>query len=136
MSNITQLVNVDKDMTIVKKGIIASGLGKTLSETGPFTIFAPSDKAFDKLDSNVVEDLLKPENNAHLLEVLNLHVVAGKIHLKDLKDGEILKTVNGLELHIKVKGGVISVDGADIYGQEVQASNGSIYSLDTVMMKN
>jgi len=113
-----------------------SGLGKTLSETGPFTVFAPSDKAFDKLDKEVVEDLLKPQNKAHLMEVLNLHVVEGKIHLKDLKDGEMLRTVSGKELHIKVREGVVSVDGADIHGQEVQASNGSIYSLDTVMMKN
>ena len=136
MSNITQLVNVDKNMTTLKRGIIESGLGKTLSETGPFTVFAPSDKAFDKLDKNVVEDLLKAQNKAHLLEVLNLHVVAGKIHLKDLKDGAMLKTVSGKELHIKVREGQVSVDGANIHGQEMQASNGSIYSLDTVMMKN
>ena len=136
MSNITQLVNVDKNMTTLKRGIVESGLGKTLSETGPFTVFAPSDKAFDKLDKNVVEDMLKPLNKTHLLEVLNLHVVAGKVHLKDLKDGEKLKTVNGKELHVKIKEGVVSVDGAAIQGHEVQASNGSIYSLDTVMMKN
>jgi uncharacterized surface protein with fasciclin (FAS1) repeats len=136
MTNITQLVNVNKNMTTLKRGILESGLGKTLSETGPFTVFAPSDKAFDELDKNVVEDMLKPKNKAHLLEVLNLHVVEGKIHLKDLKDGEMLRTVSGKELRIKVREGVVSVDGADIHGQEVQASNGSIYSLDTVMMKN
>ena len=136
MSNITQLVNVNKNMTTLKRGIIEAGLGKTLSETGPFTIFAPSDEAFDELDKNVVEDMMKPQNKAHLLEVLNLHVVEGKIHLKDLKDGEMLRTVSGKELRIKVREGVVSVDGADIHGQEVQASNGSIYSLDTVMMKN
>ena len=136
MTNITQLVNVNKNMTTLKRGILESGLGKTLSETGPFTVFAPSDKAFDELDKNVVEDMLKPKNKAHLLEVLNLHVVAGKIHLKDLKDGETLKTVSGKELHIKVREGVVSVDGADIHGREVQASNGSIYCLDTVMVKN
>ena len=111
-------------------------MGKTLSEAGPYTIFAPSDKAFDKLDKKVVEDLLKPENKAHLIEVLNVHVVAGKVHLKDLKDGEKLKTVNGKELHIQVKEGVVTVDGATIHGHEIQASNGSLYSLDTVMLKN
>jgi uncharacterized surface protein with fasciclin (FAS1) repeats len=136
MTNITQLVNVNKNMTTLKRGILESGLGKTLSETGPFTVFAPSDKAFDELDKNVVEDMLKPKNKAHLLEVLNLHVVEGKIHLKDLKDGEMLKTVSGKELHIKIREGVVSVDGANIHGQEVRASNGSIHSLDTVMMKS
>jgi uncharacterized surface protein with fasciclin (FAS1) repeats len=123
-------------MTTLKRGINESGLGKTLSETGPFTIFAPSDKAFDELDKEVVEDMLKSQNKAQLLEVLNLHVVEGKIHLKDLKDGEMLRTVSGKELRIKVREGVVSVDGADIHGQGVQASNGSIYSLDTVMMRN
>ena len=136
MSNITELVNVDKNMTTLKRGIVESGLGKTLSETGPYTVFAPSDKAFDMLDKNVVEDLLKQMNKAHLIEVLNLHVVAGKIRLKDLKDGEKLMTVNGKELHIEVKEGVVSVDGAAVHGQAMQASNGSVYSLDTVMMRN
>ena len=115
---------------------MASGLNKTLSGTGPFTIFAPSDKAFDSLDKAVVEDLLNPDNKTRLVDVLNVYVVAGKIRLKDLKDGERLKTVNGKELHIKVKEGVVTVDGAAIQGHEIQASNGSLYSLDTVMLKN
>jgi uncharacterized surface protein with fasciclin (FAS1) repeats len=115
---------------------MATGLNKMLSESGPFTFFAPSDKAYDKLEKEVVEGMLQPENNTSLMDVLNLHVVAGKIHLKDLKDGEKLKTMNGRELHVQVKEGVILVDGAKVLGNEVQASNGLIYALDTVMMKN
>ncbi len=66
MSNITQIVNVDKHKTTLKKGVVASGLGKTLSESGPYTIFAPSDKAFEKLDKKLVESLLQPVNKARL----------------------------------------------------------------------
>jgi uncharacterized surface protein with fasciclin (FAS1) repeats len=133
MSNITQVVNVDKNMTTLKKGVIASGLNKTLSETGPFTVFAPSDKAFNKLDKTVVEGLLKPENKAKLVDLLNHHVVAGKILAKDLKDGEKLKDMNGKELHVHVREGKVSIDGANIEGHDVETSNGVIHSLDTVL---
>ena len=136
MSNITQVVNTDKNMTTLKKGVIASGLNKMLSETGPYTVFAPSDKAFGKLDEGVVESLLKPENKAKLVDILNLHVVSGKILFKDLKDGEKLKTINGRELQVHVKDGTVSIDGAKIQSRDLQSSNGVIHSLDTVMIKN
>jgi uncharacterized surface protein with fasciclin (FAS1) repeats len=136
MSNITQLVNVDKNLTMLKKGITASGLNKQLSENGPYTIFAPSDRAFDKLDKNVIDKLLLPEHKAELIDVLNHHVVAGKINFDDLKDGGTLKSVNGRELKVHVKEGHVSIDGAQIQGKETSASNGFLYSLDTVMLKN
>jgi len=136
MSNITQVVNVDKNMTTLKRGVIASGLNKILSGTGPFTVFAPTDLAFGKLETGVVDNLLKPENKAKLVEVLNSHVVSGKFNIKDLKDGEKLKTVNGKELHVLVTDGDISIQGAKIQNGDLQTSNGVIHSLDTVMMKN
>jgi uncharacterized surface protein with fasciclin (FAS1) repeats len=136
MSNITQVVNVDKTMTTLKKGVIAAGLDKKLSETGPFTIFAPSDKAFEKVDKESLENLLKPENKAELTELLEHHVVEGKVQMKDLKEGQKLKDINGKELHVHVKEGKVSLNGSNIQGQDIQASNGVVYSLDTVMMKN
>jgi uncharacterized surface protein with fasciclin (FAS1) repeats len=136
MSNITQVVNVDKTMTTLKKSVIAAGLNKKLSETGPFTIFAPSDKAFEKIDKESLANLLKPENKAELTELLEHHVVEGKIEMKDLKEGQKLKDINGKELHVHVKEGKVSVDGSNIQGQDIQASNGVVYSLDTVMLKN
>ncbi len=95
MSNITKVVNVGKNMTTLKKGVNASGLDQILSSTGPFTLFAPSDLAFEKMDKTVLENLLKPENKTKLTDLLNYHLVSGKINYKDLKDGEKLKTVNG-----------------------------------------
>src|ERR1700744_1845209 len=130
MSNITQVVNVDKNMTTLKKGVIAAGLDKKLSESGPFTIFAPSDKAFQKIDKEVLENLLKPENKAKLVELLAHHVVEGRIHFKDLKDGLKFKDITGRELKIHVKDGTIKLNDAIIQGEENQASNGMIYSLD------
>jgi uncharacterized surface protein with fasciclin (FAS1) repeats len=136
MSNITQVVNVDKNMTTLKKSVNASGLDQVLSSTGPFTVFAPSDRAFGKLDKSVLDNLLKPENKTKLVDVLNHHVVAGKIQFKDLKDGEKLKAVDGKELSVHVKDGAVSIDGAKIEQHDVQTSNGVIHSLDSVMIKN
>jgi uncharacterized surface protein with fasciclin (FAS1) repeats len=136
MSNITQVVNEDKNMTTLKKSVIASGLDKTLSGTGPFTIFAPTDIAFEKMNKSVLENLLKPEHKARLTDVLNEHIVAGKIAFKDFKDGEKLRTVNGKELLVHVKDGNVSVAVVKIHAREGQASNGVVYSLDDVMIKN
>jgi uncharacterized surface protein with fasciclin (FAS1) repeats len=136
MSNITQVVNADKNMTTLKKVVTASGLDTFLSGTGPFTVFAPTDLAFGKLDKEVLENFLKPENKTKLADVLNHHVVSGKISFKDLKDGEKLKTVNGKELQVQVKDGNVIVEGVKIQNRDVQTSNGVIHSLDTVMMKN
>ena len=123
-------------MTTLKKGVYASGLDQILSSRGPFTLFAPSDLAFEKMDKTALENLLKPENKTNLTDVLNYHMVAGKINYKDLKDGEKLKTVNGDELLVHVKDSIVSIAGAIIQKRDVQTSNGVIHSLDTVMMKN
>ena len=136
MSNITQVVNVDKNMTTLKKSVIAAGLDKKLSEAGPFTVFAPTDKAFEKMNKESLENLLKPENKAKLVETLGHHVVEGKIIFKDLKDGQKLKDLNGKELHVQVKEGKVSLNGANIQDHDTAASNGVIHSLDAVMAKN
>lgn len=136
MSNITQLVNVEKNMTTLKKSVHASGLDQVLSGKGPYTVFAPTDIAFAKLDKGVLDNLLKPENKTKLTDLLNQHVVEGKINFKDLKDGEKLKTVNGKQLVVHVKDGHTTVDGAIIQSHDVQATNGIIHSLETVMFKN
>jgi uncharacterized surface protein with fasciclin (FAS1) repeats len=136
MSNIAQIVNVEKNMTTLKKGVHASGLDQVLSSTGPFTVFAPTDLAFGKLDKAVLDNLLKPENKTKLTDLLNHHVVAGKINFKDLKDGEKLKTVSGKELLVHVKDGHATIGGAKIQSHDVQATNGIIHSLDAVVMNN
>jgi len=107
-----------------------------LSGNGPYTVFAPSDLAFRKLDTGKFETLLKPENKAKLEDILKYHIVPGKLSYNDLKDGEKLKTVNGQELSIQVKDGHVRVQGAEIENHDLQTSNGVIHVLDTVMIKN
>jgi len=136
MSDITKVVSDNKNMTSLKKGVLAAGLDKVLSGNGPFTVFAPSDLAFRKLDTGKFETLLKPENKAKLEDILKYHIVPGKLSYNDLKDGEKLKTVNGHELSIQVKDGHVRVQGAEIENHDLQTSNGVIHVLDTVMIKN
>jgi len=133
MSNITQVVKQDKYLTTLSKGVTASGLNQVLSGTGPFTLFAPSDLAFGKLEGGVIENLLKTENKLKLADLLNHHVVAGKIEFNDLRDGKKLKTMNGKELSVHIKDGTVSVNGATIQQRDVKTSNGVIYSLNTVL---
>ena len=133
MSNITQVVKQDKYLTTLNRGVMASGLDQVLSGTGPFTLFAPSDLAFGKLEGGVTANLLKAENKLKLIDLLNHHVVAGEIEFKDLKEGEKLKTINGKELSVHIKDGKVSVNGAIIQQRDVKTSNGVIHSLDTVL---
>ena len=133
MSNITQVVRNEKNMTTLSRGIVASGLDQVLSGTGPYTVFAPSDLAFGKLESGMIEDLLKPENKIKLTAFLNHHIISGKIDFKDLKDGEKLKSLNGKDLLVKVTDGKVNIDGATIQLRDVKTSNGVIHSLDTAL---
>jgi len=133
MSNITQVVKQDKSLTTLNRGVTASGLNQVLSGTGPFTLFAPSDLAFGKLEGGVIENLLKAENKLKLADLLNHHVVAGKVEFKDLKDGDKLKTMSGKELSISIQNFKVSVNGAIIQQRDVKTSNGVIHSLDNVL---
>ena len=133
MSNITQVVRTDKHMTTLKKGIVATELDQVLSSTGPYTVFPPSDLAFEKLEKGTMEKLLLPENKAKLTELLNRHVVKGKLSFDELKDGEKLKTLNGSEVLVKVKDGKVQINDATIQTHDVKTSNGVIHSVDSVL---
>lgn len=133
MSNITQVVNKEKNMTTFKKGVIASGLDHVLSGKGPFTVFAPSDIAFDKLEAGAIDNLLKPESKTKLRALLNRHVVPRKVNFKELKDGDKLKALDGKELAVKVVNAKVSIDGATVQTRDLQTSNGVIHGLDTVL---
>jgi uncharacterized surface protein with fasciclin (FAS1) repeats len=135
MSNITQVVNTDKNLKTLKKGVHSSDLDQLLSSTGPFTFFAPSDLAFEKLEEGFMRDLLEPKNKLKLTDLLNNHIVTGMVPFKDLKDGDRLKTINGNELIVGVKNGAVSIGGAVILGREAKISNGIMHSTDTVFVK-
>jgi uncharacterized surface protein with fasciclin (FAS1) repeats len=122
------------DHTTLVAAVKAAGLVETLKGSGPFTVFAPTNEAFNKLPKGTVETLLKPENKAKLTNVLTYHVVPGSIMAKDLKDGQKLKTVEGEELKVTEKDGKWYVDGAQITIADVVSKNGVTHVVDQVVM--
>lgn len=134
MSNITQVVNTDKNLKTLKKGVHASDLDQLLSSSGPFTFFAPSDLAFDKLKKGMMDDLLEPQNRSKLTDLLNNHIVNGKISFKELKDGDNLTTLNGRSLLIAITDGKVSIGDTVIIANQTKISNGVMHSTDAVML--
>lgn len=135
MSNITQVVNTDKNLKTLKKGVHSSDLDQLLSSTGPFTFFAPSDLAFEKLEPGLMRNLLEPQNKLRLTDLLNNHIVSGVVAFKNLKDGDTLNTINGKKLTVEVKNGAVNIGGAVILGRDAKITNGVMHSTDTVFTK-
>ncbi len=112
----------------------AAGLAETLSDGGPFTVFAPTDAAFAKLPAGTVEGLLKPENKEKLAGILKLHVVAGRVDSTGAAAAKSAKSLQGGTLAFTAKDGGLAVNGAQIITADVNASNGIIHVIDTVLL--
>ena len=112
----------------------AAGLVETLKGEGPFTVFAPTDEAFAKLDKKLLDDLLKPENKDTLVAILTYHVVPGKVTAADVVKLNKAKTVQGEEITIKVDGNTVMVNNAKVTQTDIAASNGVIHVIDTVIL--
>jgi uncharacterized surface protein with fasciclin (FAS1) repeats len=121
------------DFNTLVAAVKAAGLVETLQGKGPFTVFAPTDAAFAKLPKGTVEDLLKPANKAKLVAILTYHVVPGKIMAADVKTMKAA-SVEGQNLDFVVKDGKVMVNGANVVGADVAASNGVIHVIDTVLI--
>jgi uncharacterized surface protein with fasciclin (FAS1) repeats len=143
--NIVENAVNSKDHTTLVAAVKAAGLVETLQSAGPFTVFAPTNAAFEKLPAGTVDNLVKPENKATLTSILTYHVVAGKLDVKELKmlvkkgNGSTeLTTVQGGKLWVMEKngqwwlkdenGGMAKITISDVY-----QSNGVIHVIDTVV---
>ena len=136
------------DHTTLVAGVKAAGLVDTLKGAGPFTVFAPTNEAFEKLPAGTAENLLKPENHDMLVKILTYHVVAGRISAGELRKqiraghGQAeLKTVSGGMLTAMLNGENIVLkdekgDVADVTIANVMQSNGVIHVIDTVLLPN
>lgn len=144
--NIVALAQDNPQVSTLVTAITAAGLGETLSGNGPFTVFAPSNAAFAKLDKATLDGLLKPENKAKLASLLTYHVVAGDVKSGDLaklisygKGTATVKTVNGGSLKASMDGNKILLTDAKggkstVTAPDMVASNGTIHLVDTVVM--
>ena len=132
--NIVQVAVGSKDHTTLVAAVKAASLVDALSNAGPFTVFAPTNAAFEKLPAGTVENLLKPDQKDALSNVLEYHVYVGVIKTSSMRDGMTLNEVNGKNITIGVKDGVYTVNGTAKIVASVPASNGIIHIIDEVLL--
>lgn len=131
--NIVQIASANKDFTTLVTALQAADLVDSVANPGPFTVFAPTNAAFDKLPKGTVDGLLKPAKKEELQHILEHHVFVGVLSPEQLKDGMVLNQVSGENATIKVKGGKRFFGNAEIVGS-VRASNGIIHVVDSVVV--
>ena len=144
--NIVENASESADHTTLVAAVKAAGLVETLEGKGPFTVFAPTNEAFEALPKGTVDTLVKPENKKKLTAILTYHVVAGdltaEVLAKKIKDGKgkaSLKTVNGEKLTVMMEGEKIAIKDtkgnvATVTIGDVKQSNGVIHVIDKVLM--
>ena len=128
-----------KSVSTLVAAVKQAGLVETLKGPGPFTVFAPTNAAFDKLPKGALAGLMDPASQANLKGVLTYHVIPGRLVAADLRDGQVLTTVNGEKLHIAIKDGKVMVsNGKDapaiVQIPDVISSNGITHVIDGVVL--
>jgi len=131
--DIVQLAAETESLSTLVTAVKAAGLLETLQSDGPFTVFAPTNAAFEALPEGTLENLLKPENKDQLKAILTYHVIAGEVMSSDLKEGQQPETVQGSAVNISLKNGA-TVNGAKVTMPDVKASNGVVHVIDSVIM--
>ncbi len=131
--NIVETAQEAGSFTTLLAAAEAAGLVETLVGEGPFTVFAPTDEAFAALPEGTVEALLEPANQEQLQQVLLYHVVPGKVMSTDLSDDMEAETAMGQAVTIDLDDGV-TVEGATVVSADIEASNGVIHVIDTVIL--
>jgi uncharacterized surface protein with fasciclin (FAS1) repeats len=132
--NVVQVAIGSKDHTTLVTAVKAAGLVDVLSSTGPFTVFAPTNTAFDKLPAGTVDGLLKPEKKDDLADILQYHVSVGVYKEDMLQDGQVIGQVNGGHITITKKDGKIMINGTATIAVSLPASNGIVYVIDGVLL--
>ena len=137
VENVVGVAVSSPDFSTLVTAVKSAGLVETLSGTGPFTVLAPTNEAFNKLPSGLLEKLVMPENKSALTKILTYHVIAGKNLAVDVikLDGKSVPTVNGNTITLKVvNGGVVINDKVNITKTDLPASNGVIHVIDQVLV--
>jgi uncharacterized surface protein with fasciclin (FAS1) repeats len=133
--SVVEIAAGNADFSTLVAAVKAAGLVDTLSGKGPFTVFAPTNAAFDKIDKGTLESLLKPENKDKLAAILTYHVVAGKVMAADAVKLDKAKTVQGSDFAISLKDGSVFLNGnSKVVKTDIVGSNGVIHVIDTVIM--
>ncbi len=131
--NIVQVASGSKDHTTLVAAVKAAELVDALSNAGPFTVFAPTNAAFDKLPAGTVEGLLKPEKKADLQTILEYHTYVGNLKVEYMQDGQEFEEVSGGKVKITKKGDKTFVNGSEIVAS-IPTSNGMIHVINDVLL--
>lgn len=137
--DIVALASETPSLSTLVTAVQAASLVETLQGAGPYTVFAPSDDAFKALPDGTLTTLLKPENVDQLKSILTYHVVSGKVMAADLKDGQVISTVQGGKLTVKMTGGMVYLIDAKgnqvtVEKADVNASNGVVHIIGGVLL--
>lgn len=132
--DIVKVASGSKDHTTLVAAVKAADLVNALSNTGPFTVFAPTNAAFDKLPAGTVEGLLKDDKKEDLKNILEYHVSIGVFKTDMLQDGQVIGQVNGNNITIMKKDGKLVVNGTANIIATIPASNGIIHVIDGVLL--
>ena len=133
--NVVQVAISSPDHTTLVKAMQAAGLVDALSNAGPFTVFAPTNAAFDQLPAGTVENLLKPENKDALVDLLQYHVIVGVYNAESFTDGQEIGQVNGDPIIMSVKDGKVMINGKATVVASIPAANGVVHELDAVLLQ-
>lgn len=132
VGTIVEVAQGNEDFSTLVAAITAAGLGEALSGAGPFTVFAPTNAAFDALPAGLLDKLLLPENKDVLTKILTYHVVSAKVMAADVAAGDVA-TLEGSTFAITTDGGV-KVNTSNVTATDVEASNGVIHIIDAVLV--
>ena len=132
VGNIVAVAQGNPEFSTLVAAITAAGLGDALSGEGPFTVFAPTNAAFEALPAGLLEKLLLPENKEVLTKILTYHVVPAKVMAADVAAGDVT-TLEGSAFAITTEGGV-KVNASNVTATDVAASNGVIHVIDAVLV--
>ena len=132
--NIVSIALGSKDHTTLVAALKAADYVDSVANPGPFTVFAPTNAAFDKLPKGTVESLVKPDKQDALREILKYHVAVSTYQTKDFKDGQLLAMANGAKVTLHVKDGKVTVNDANIIAS-IPASNGVVHVIDGVLLQ-
>jgi uncharacterized surface protein with fasciclin (FAS1) repeats len=132
VGNIVAVAQGNEDFSTLVAAITAAGLGDALSGAGPFTVFAPTNAAFEALPAGLLEKLLLPENKEALTKILTYHVVSAKVMAADVTAGDVT-TLEGSAFAVTTEGGV-KVNTSNVTATDIPASNGVIHVIDAVLV--
>jgi uncharacterized surface protein with fasciclin (FAS1) repeats len=133
-ANIVAAAKATPELSTLVKAVTAAGLAPTLSGPGPYTVFAPTNQAFDALPAGELNDLLKPQNKKQLADILSYHVVKGEYPASSLMNGQRLTTIEGGQLTVTVNGSTVKVNGVPVEMADVMTGNGVVHVIGSVLI--